>query len=230
MLKVTWFGQSAFLLQDGDGGVFIDPFGDMSRLTGTGRRWDYPAIEGAKPDLLLITHEHADHNAVDAVEGEPHVIRSLAGTFGQAGMPVVGIASEHDRVAGTQRGANVIFVFDYRGLRICHMGDFGQSALRPEQREAIGQVDLLFVPVGGSATIDGTQAASLVAELSPRWAVPMHYRSQAIDFLDDADSFLAAVRAEIVSLDRQFFQPEQIETAGSPVVVVPAAPLRSPAG
>ena len=76
-------------------------------------------------------------------------------------------------------------------MRVCHFGDFGQSALRPEQREAIGAVDLLFLPVGGGPTIGAAEAAEITSALDPRWVVPMHYRTPAIDFLEPADEFLA---------------------------------------
>src|SRR5919201_1786740 len=69
----------------------------------------------------------------------------------------------------------VIFVFELDGVRVAHFGDFGQAALRPEQRAAIGDVDLVLIPVGGGFTIGAQEAARIVEELSPRWVVPMHY-------------------------------------------------------
>jgi len=152
-------------------------------------------VEQQSADLLLITHEHADHNAAERVTGEPVTIRSTAGTFDD----VVAIASEHDEVAGTRRGPNTIFRFTLDRLRICHLGDFGQPALRPEQREAIGEVDVLFVPVGGGPTIGGAAAADVVRSLSPRLVVPMHYRTPAADFLGPPDDFLAALGARVES-------------------------------
>lgn len=81
-----------------------------------------------------------------------------------------------------------------------HLGDFGQSALRPEQRDAIGETDVAFVPVGGGPTIDGEQAARIVAELRPRLVVPMHYATDAVDFLEPADRFLSAVDGRVERL------------------------------
>ena len=118
-------------------------------------------------------------------------MRSTAGRFETPVGEVVAIASEHDAEAGTSRGPNTIFVFTLDGVRVCHFGDFGQSALRPEQREAIGAVDLLIVPVGGGPTIGAAAAAEITRALDPRWVVPMHYRTAAIDFLEPADAFLA---------------------------------------
>ena len=138
-----------------------------------------------------MTHEHRDHNAVEVVTGDPHVIRSTAGRFETPVGEVVAIASEHDAAAGTARGPNTIFAFALDGLRIAHFGDFGQAGLRPEQRAAIGEVDLVFIPVGGGPTIGAAAAAEIVRDLAPAYAVPMHYRTPAVDFLEPADAFLA---------------------------------------
>ena len=169
----------------------IDPFGDMSAMAASrGMQFDYPLIEGVEADLLLVTHEHIDHNGVEAIGGEPAILRSTAGRLESPIGEVVAIASEHDAAAGTERGPNTIFVFELDGIRVCHFGDFGQRALRDEQAAAIGQVDLLIVPVGGGPTIGAEQAAAIVARLSPRWVVPMHYRTPRIGFLETADAFL----------------------------------------
>jgi L-ascorbate metabolism protein UlaG (beta-lactamase superfamily) len=224
-MKVRWYGQSAFALTAGAQRVFIDPFGSMEAARGRGMTWNYPAIEGAAADVLLVTHEHGDHNAVDAISGVKQTIRSAAGTFETPIGRVTGIASEHDPVAGTLRGANVIYVFQLDGMRVCHMGDFGQAQLRREQREAIGDVDLLFVPVGGTATIDGPAAAKVVEEVNPSWVVPMHYRTPAISFLETARSFLETVGGEIVTLSTSDFDTGRMNPGGDRIVAVPAPPL-----
>jgi L-ascorbate metabolism protein UlaG (beta-lactamase superfamily) len=187
-MRLRWFGQSAFLLEGSEHRVLIDPFGDLGAM---GRRWDYPPVADVACDLLVITHEHRDHNHAEAAAGDPFVVRSQAGTFATPVGEVVSVASEHDETAGTQRGANTLVSFELDGLRAAHLGDLGQAALRPEQIAALGPIDLLFVPCGGMATIDAAGAAAAVRALSPRWAVPMHYRTPAIDFLDPADAFLA---------------------------------------
>jgi L-ascorbate metabolism protein UlaG (beta-lactamase superfamily) len=223
-VRVRWFGQSAFALAAGADSVFIDPFGDMESARKRGMTWSYPAIVDAAADLLLVTHEHGDHNAVEAIHGVKQTIRSSAGTVDTQLGPLVGIASEHDAFAGTKRGANVIFVFEMGGVRVCHMGDFGQSELRPEQLRAIGKIDLLFVPVGGMATIDGDAAADLVELLAPSWAVPMHYRTPAISFLEPLDRFLGAVKGEVVALDRPAFDTNDVAPDGGRIIVVPSPP------
>ncbi len=224
-MQVRWYGQSAFALTAGAQRVFIDPFGSMDAARARGMTWNYPAIGGAAADVLLVTHEHGDHNAVDVIAEVKQTVRSSAGSFDTPVGRVTGIASEHDDVAGTKRGANVIYVFELDGMRVCHMGDFGQAELRPAQREAIGDIDFLFVPVGGMATIDGAAAAKLVEELNPSWVVPMHYRTPAISFLETAHSFLERVGGEIVTLNAPDFDTGGMNPDGDRIIVVPAPPL-----
>jgi len=222
-MQVEWYGQSAFRLSTPETTVAIDPFGDLSGLISRGVQFDYPPIEGLTAELLLITHEHADHNGEEAVGGDPEVIRSTAGQLASPVGEVTAIASEHDETAGTERGPNTIFVFELGGLRVCHFGDFGQRELREEQFEAIGATDLLFLPVGGGPTIGAQQAAVIVDWLKPRWVVPMHYRTPRIGFLETADAFLE-LETHVEQLPQASFDTGALRVEDSPVAVVPAAP------
>jgi len=223
-MQVRWYGQSAFSLDSSRGTVMIDPFGDLGAISASrGMQWDYPAIQGVEAALLLITHEHIDHNAAEVIGGEPVVLRSTAGRLESPIGEVLAVASEHDERAGTERGPNTIFVFELDGLRISHFGDFGQAALRPEQTEAIGRVDLLFLPVGGGPVLDAGRAAEVVSVLAPRIVVPMHYRTERIAFLDPADEFLARYE-RVERPEGSEFSTETLPTDGEPLIVVPAAP------
>jgi L-ascorbate metabolism protein UlaG (beta-lactamase superfamily) len=221
-MRVQWYGQAAFRLEAPEATVFIDPFGDMSALASRGVHFDYPPIEGVTADLLLVTHEHRDHNAVVAIGGDPTVLRSTAGRLESPIGEVVAIASEHDAAAGTERGPNTIFVFALDGIRIAHFGDFGQRALRDEQAEAIGSVDLVFIPVGAGPTIGPEQASLIIERLAPRWVVPMHYRTPRIGFLDPVDPFLERM-PHVERLDEPAFDTASLD-GERPLVVLPSVP------
>ena len=224
-VRIRWYGQSTFLIS-GERSVFIDPFGTMEGLAERGLQFDYPPVGTVEPDLLLVTHEHFDHNAVEAVGGSPEIVRSTAGTFETPVGEVIAVASEHDDVAGTLRGPNTIFRFTLDGVTACHLGDLGQRALRPEQQAEIGSVDLLFVPVGGGPTIGGADAAAIVRTLAPRIVVPMHYGSEAIDFLEPPDAFLEALGARVERLEASETDLDGIDgTSEDPVVLLLAPPL-----
>jgi L-ascorbate metabolism protein UlaG (beta-lactamase superfamily) len=223
-MRVEWHGQSAFTLTADDTRVVIDPFTDMSALAkDRGMQWEYPPIHADDVDLLLVTHEHVDHNGTDAVTGEPTVLRATAGTHESPVGEVIGIASEHDDEAGTQRGPNTIFVFELDGLRVAHFGDFGQGGLRPEQAAALEGVDLLFLPVGGGPTIGADAAAAIVDSLGPRWVVPMHYRTPRIGFLETEEEFVGLV-PRVERLAGSAFETSELPEGDGPLVVVPAAP------
>jgi L-ascorbate metabolism protein UlaG (beta-lactamase superfamily) len=222
-MQVEWHGQSAFSLLGVGKRVFIDPFDDVSAITGRGLQWEYPAIDAGDVDLLLVTHEHLDHNGVEAVGDAEVTLRGTAGRHASPLGEVVGVASEHDAAAGTERGPNTIFVFELDGLRVAHFGDFGQAALRPEQREAMGEVDLAFLPVGGGPTIGAGAAAEIARALDPAWVVPMHYRTPRIGFLETEEEFVEEM-GEAVRLDSPGFETGELDRAEGPLVIVPAAP------
>jgi L-ascorbate metabolism protein UlaG (beta-lactamase superfamily) len=221
-MRVEWFGQSAFRLSGAEGAVFIDPFGKVTdEIRARGVRFDYPEISGVSADLLLVTHEHFDHNGVEQIDGSPEVIRSTAGRKESPVGEVVAIASEHDEHAGTDRGPNTIFCFDLDGRRVCHFGDFGQAALRDEQAEAIGEVDLLFVPVGGGPTIGPEGAHAVIERLRPRWTVAMHFNTPLIGFLEPPDAFADLFPdGQVATLDAPVFEVGD----ELPRVVVPGPP------
>ena len=222
-MEIEWLGQSAFRLAAEGTTIVVDPLGDVAELAARGGlKLEYPPIEGVSADLVLVTHEHADHNGVDRIEGDPVVVRSTAGRFDSPAGEVVAIASEHDDVAGTKRGPNTIFAFELGGVRVAHFGDFGQRALRDEQAAALGALDLLLVPIGGGPTLDAEQAAQIVERQGPRWIVPMHYRTHRVDWLEPPDDFLERM-ANVLRLPSPEFDTAELP-GDTPLTIVPAVP------
>ena len=222
-MRVDWYGQAAFRLSGPEGTVFIDPFGDPAPMAARGMKFEYPLPVGVDADLLLVTHEHFDHNGVETIEGDPVILRSTAGRLESPIGEVVAVASEHDEAAGTERGPNTIFVFTLDGVRVAHFGDFGQTSLRDEQAAAVGQVDLVFLPVGDGPTIGPEQAAAIAERVGARWVVPMHYRTHRIGFLEPAEAFLERMPT-VHSLDETGFDTDGLPAEDGPVVVVHAVP------
>ena len=185
-VRLTWFGQSAFLLEASDGTrIIIDPYQPGTSGSGLGYS---PIAEGA--DAVVVTHEHTDHNAVDEVSGNPQVFRQpTEATIGST--KITGVPSFHDDQGGASRGSNTIVVLDDGALRVVHLGDLG-VALSAGQIRTIGRVDVLLVPVGGTYTIDAATALEQVFALAPRVVVPMHYKTTKVKLpLAPVDDFLA---------------------------------------
>jgi L-ascorbate metabolism protein UlaG (beta-lactamase superfamily) len=183
-VQVTWNGHSCFTLKDSVGRtVVIDPFDDT---VGYGRL-------SVKADALLITHEHFDHNEKRAVRSrgrDLELVNSTGVISAAGGLSVMGVASDHDKEAGQINGSNRMFSFMMGGLRFVHLGDLGQGTLSSAQVAALGQVDVLFVPVGGTVTIDARQAKAVVDQLKPKFVFPMHFGDIRFYKLAPVEDFL----------------------------------------
>ena len=179
-MTITWYGQSCFRLEGKNSTILIDPFNKEIGLKP-------PRLNA---DVILVTHEHHDHNNVDGVAPETFIVRG-PGEYEKAGVYIEGIKSFHDNSQGSQRGLNTIYLIRAEELRLCHLGDLGQAELTDEQIGAIGDVDILFLPVGGNYTIDGVQAARLVKDIEPKIVIPMHYKVPGLTVdIEDAKKFI----------------------------------------
>jgi len=131
-------------------------------------------------DIVTISHDHADHSAADVVPGDPIVLRD-AGTAKDIQFSVVDVY--HDDSQGSERGENKIFVFTVDALTVAHCGDLGHEldSGQTDKLKALG-VDVLIVPVGGFYTIDAATADSVVKQVSPSIAIPMHVKTDKVNF------------------------------------------------
>ena len=174
--------------------LVIDPYGEATGLS-------LPSMEA---DVVLVTHEHEDYNNKKAVKparaggGDPFII-SNPGEYEVKGVFVRGIASFHDDVQGKERGHNTVYAIEGEGIRVCHLGDFGQKELTPEQLQGIGNVDILLIPTGGVYTINGKEAQKIISQLEPKIVVPMHYALPKLKYkLNPVDDFLRTMGAKKV--------------------------------
>lgn len=179
-MEISWFGHSCFLLKDSSNTTILtDPF---SPLIG------YVPYTGS-PDIVTISHGHYDHCCTKFLKGSPKIIKT-SGLTNINNISIKGIPSYHDNFKGLKRGNNLIFVFKINNYSLCHLGDLGHF-LSNEILDAIGNVDILFIPVGGNFTINGEVAANLSKKISPKIIIPMHYKTQDVNIsLDGIETFL----------------------------------------
>ncbi len=184
-MKVKWYGHSAFLLTSDQGyKIITDPY----EPGGFGGAIGYGPIPD-EADAVLVSHDHADHNYVKGLPGNPTVVKN-AGTHRLKKLEVRGIAAHHDEGQGSQRGGNTIFCFALDDLRVCHLGDLGHVPTEPQVKQ-IGPVDLLLLPIGGVYTIDPSQATLTAQKLNPRMTIPMHFKTPRCGFpLAAVDEFI----------------------------------------
>lgn len=187
-MVIVWHGQSCFEVianpvKNGQVKIVIDPFSEEIGLK-------LPKMEA---DIVLATHSHYDHNNVKGAGGSAFLVEG-PGEYEVKNVYIRGISSWHDAREGKERGENTIYAIEAEDLKICHLGDFGQAELTADQLDAIGEVDVLMVPVGGVYTIEAKEALKVMAQLEPKITVPMHYGLPKLKVkLEGVEKFLKAV-------------------------------------
>lgn len=213
-MDITYLGHSSFKIKGKTVALITDPFD--------------PAMVGIKfpkneADLVTVSHDHKDHNMVSLVGGVKRVI-DKPGEYEIAGTSVIGIQSFHDDQKGAERGKNIIFVIEMDGLRLCHLGDLGH-ALSDETVAAIGDIDILFVPVGGTYTIDYKIASDVVNAIEPKVIIPMHYQTDELNAenfadLGKVDSFLTQMALRVERLPKLQIKAGELSPEDEYIVVL----------
>lgn len=193
-MRLDYFAHSCFMLEHQGYRVLFDPYDPCI---------GYPAPRVYSVDLVVVSHDHHDHNGVSQVSGACQVVRGVARRpFGP--LTVDGEVGWHGE--GCDADPVSLTLLEWDGRRVSHFGDLGCD-LEDDQRERFKGLDLLMLPVGGGYTIDGKRAARLVEQLRPKVAVPMHYQTPFLDRsqfpnFQTAEPFLTACRefAEVLNV------------------------------
>jgi L-ascorbate metabolism protein UlaG (beta-lactamase superfamily) len=166
-MEITWLGHSCFLIKGKENTIITDPcHPDL------GYKLDEP-----EADIVTVSHSHRGHCYVEGVANDPRQIRS-PGEYEIGGTFVTGMASFHDNKKGEVRGKNTIYVVEMDGIILCHLGDLGHP-LDSRLIEEIGDVGILFLPVGEVSTIPIDTAMEIIRQLEPPIVIPMHYKTEA---------------------------------------------------
>jgi L-ascorbate metabolism protein UlaG (beta-lactamase superfamily) len=161
-MEITWYGRACFRLRGKDATVITDPCPPSTGFV-AGRH---------DIDLLTISHDHPDHVYTRSITAGLTLTRP--GEYEFRDLLVTGVRGFHDGSRGGERGENIIFAVEIDGVHICHLGDLGHL-LTDEQTSELGPIDVLLVPAGGQTTLTPAEAAEVVAQLSPKLVIPMHF-------------------------------------------------------
>jgi len=182
-MRLSWYGQNCFKIQTKSkrGGeeatLLLDPFDKKTGLRPPQGKTDVITIS----NITLLP-------ATKKFKGKSFIIDS-AGEYSLKGVNIEGIESFQDKEEGQKRGRNTIFTIESEGIRVCHLGNLGQP-LSDEQLEAIGEVDVLLIPVGNPELLTLKQLKDLVGRLEPGIIIPMHYKVKGLkEKLNDCQEF-----------------------------------------
>ena len=170
-MKFKWWGHSSFLITSEDGTeILTDPYDDSL---------PYAEVDD-RPDIVTISHDHFDHNAVDRLHNQPEVVDDIKG-YSDNNITIDGISTYHDKSKGEDRGDNIIFQMEIDGKKVCHIGDLGHL-LSEDKINELKDTDILLIPVGGYYTIDADEAFQLAEKIKPEIIIPMHFKTDILDF------------------------------------------------
>ncbi len=178
-MEITWLGHSCFKIKGRKTILVTDPYDKSIGLN----------LPKTQADIVTVSHDHHDHNNVQAILGDPKVVDG-PGEYEIKKVVIYGISSFHDQKQGAERGSNTIYLIEFDGLRLCHLGDLGHN-LTDSELEEINGVDVLMIPVGGVYTIDAELSSKIINEIEPRVVIPMHYKTSktTLKDLDPIDKF-----------------------------------------
>lgn len=187
-MELTWLGHSCFRIRGKAATIVTDPYEDKIGLK----------LGRVTADIVTVSHNHYDHNNVKAVGGNPKVVAG-PGEYEIGGVFITGVQTAHDPEGGAKRGKNTAYLIDVDDLVVCHLGDLGH-VLDTQQVEAMSNVDLLLIPVGGNYTINASQAAEVISLIEPRIVIPMHYKIEGLTLdIDPLERFARAMGLKEVS-------------------------------
>ncbi len=209
MVTVKWHGHACFEIISSKGiRVVIDPHDGRSL--------------GIKPpdaqaDIVLITHEHFDHNAFSVVaKPSAQVFSMYEGSTRVNDIEILGIRTYHDRERGKRRGQNVIYRMLVDNVTFLHLGDLGHE-LDESYARKLGHIDIVMIPVGGTFTIDSSGAWKTIEVIKPKAVIPMHYWIRGLNLpLRPVDDFISKRPSmwSVVKLDSNILtiDPKKIES------------------
>ncbi|MCX7608442.1 MAG: MBL fold metallo-hydrolase [Anaerolineales bacterium] len=180
-MEITWYGHSCFRLTErGLATVVTDPYD--SAVIG------YQPLK-LKADIVTISHDSPGHNYAQAVRGYNHLING-PGEYEIGGVFITGVQTDGYGKKNAEKPRNTLYVFDYLGLNVAHLGDL-RSVPTQAEIEALGAVHIVLIPVGGGQGLNAAKAAEVVSLLEPNLVIPMHYRTPAVTLsLDPLEKFL----------------------------------------
>lgn len=145
-----------------------------------------------RADIVTVSHDAPGHNNTDAVKGTSHAIDG-AGEFEIGGVFITGVQTDGGsgkKKSKEKSARNTIYVFDYDGITVAHLGDLKDAPTQSEI-ESLGTINVALVPVGGGGGLNAAKAAEVISLIEPNLVVPMHYATPAVKLpLDSLNKFI----------------------------------------
>lgn len=162
-MKITYFGHACFKVESDTFSFVFDPFKDIG--------YD---MKKTSADIVFCSHSHFDHNAIDRVQSKKVINTITKEEYN--GLKISTLSCFHDEVKGAKRGINYAYKVVANDTTFVHLGDLGE--ITSDVIDFVKNTDILFIPVGGTYTIDSKQAKELIEKANAKYIIPMHYKTE----------------------------------------------------
>jgi L-ascorbate metabolism protein UlaG (beta-lactamase superfamily) len=162
---ITYQGVEFFKVQFGDTILAFNPISKESKFKST----------RFFADVALVSANHSDFNGVESLSynGKDPLVISGPGEYETKGVFIKGFQSKTNY--GGKEKINTVYIVVLEGMTLCFLGALSDEKLSPEFMEAIEDIDILFLPVGGDGVLDAGKANKLAVTLEPKIIIPMHH-------------------------------------------------------
>ncbi|MDB5266486.1 MAG: hypothetical protein JWN89_301 [Parcubacteria group bacterium] len=158
-MVITYQGLESFRITQGDLAMALNP-----------------ASSRAGADITLIS------SSAFATDGKGFVING-PGEYEVKDVGIKGFLSESNYSSDSgqaEKRYNTVYQINLEGMNLCFLGALSNAELSSEAKEAIEDVDVLFVPIGGDGVLDPAAAYKLAVSLEPAIIIPMHYTEKTL--------------------------------------------------
>jgi len=208
-MDIKYYGHACFSIKEQGMTLVTDPYSEAIGMK----------LPPLKADVVTISHKDEAYNSKDSVEGEPKIL-NWPGEYEIGGVHFRGVHSFHNRKDDEEQLENIIFTGFFNGIRICHLGSQGTS-LTPEQLDQIGDIDILFIPVGGKEVVEPAKAKEIIEKIEPRIIIPMVYHTEGNKRdLGSLESFLSVMGGNVEPIETLTVKKSELPDDNSKVVVL----------
>lgn len=211
-MVITHHGGQCFKVTFGDFTLVFDPIS---------KKGDLPAVRfGA--DIALVSRNHPNMNGIDEVSVAGKVPFSITGPgeYEHSGVTIQGFLtkSEYGLSGKQEEAVNTVYAVNLEGMTLVHLGALHDPMLSQEAREAIDDIDVLFLPVGDDGVLDAAKASKLAVTLEPRIIIPMHWSGMGSP--KSLETYLKEEGGEVEKVDKLTLKKRDVSEKSGAIIVI----------
>lgn len=208
-MQIQYFGLSSFKITTKEATIITDPFHKDSGLT---------PPRGAADILVLAEKKKALYSAVSGISGDPFEIFD-PGEYDIKGVTITGIPLKQEDKYIT------VFLIESEDMRILNLTHIKNFNMSEDEIEALGEIDILILPVGGNTVMSASGASKVVNEIEPKIVIPSHYKMPGLIIdVDAMDKFIKEMGGKKEEMEKLTVKKKDLPEEGTRVIVL--EPLR----